>query len=192
MDIILYILLGYLAYYFSALIGITNGYHRYFSHQQFQTSKIAEVVMLYFGILCGGRSALTWSAVHKMHHAYADTPQDPHSARYNPWYVILFSLWRVDRIPRKFIVPLMKNPRVIWFHRYGKYVLVTHWFITFLIFGWPSLIVNTMIYLLAYLGFGILNLWGHDANGPINNLWINLIAPLEGNHKDHHTTLGLK
>ena len=43
-----------------------------------------------------------------------------------------------------------------------------------------------MLVVLSYLGFGILNLFGHNLQGPINNLWINLIAPLEGNHKDHH------
>ena len=39
---------------------------------------------------------------------------------------------------------------------------------------------------LSYLGFGILNLFGHNLHGPVNNIWINLIAPLEGNHRDHH------
>ena len=46
-----------------------------------------------------------------------------------------------------------------------------------------ALIVLGIIYLLAYFGFGALNLWGHDAEGPINNLWINLIALWEGNPK---------
>ena len=36
------------------------------------------------------------------------------------------------------------------------------------------------------LGFGVLNLFGHDAEGPANKLWVNIIAPFEGNHKDHH------
>lgn len=190
MEVLIYILYGYLAYYISAIIGITNGYHRYFSHKQFDANPLQEVLMLYFGLLCGGRSALTWSAVHKMHHAYADTPKDPHSAKYHPWYVILFSLWRVESIPRKFLFPLIKNTRVVWFHKNGNYILVAHWVLTFLIFGWPALIINGMIYILAYLGFGILNLWGHNEQGPTNNFWINLIAPFEGNHKDHHAMPG--
>ena len=148
--------------------------------------------MLYFGLLCGGRSALTWCAVHRMHHAYADTPKDPHSSKYYSWPTILFSLWKVDRIEKKFIVPLMRNKRIMWFHKNGKYVLVLHWLITYALFGWQSLIINAMIFLLAYLGFGILNLFGHDNNGPINNKWINLIAPFEGNHKDHHKHAGAK
>ena len=77
----------------------------------------------------------------------------------------------------------------MFFHKYGKYIFVTHWVITFLIFGWNAVIVNAMLLALSYLGFGILNLFGHNLQGPVNNIWINLIAPLEGNHKDHHEYL---
>ena len=64
---------GYMIYWVLAAIGITYGYHRYFAHRQFETNAIMEIVFLYIGLLCGGRSALTWSAVHRMHHAHADT-----------------------------------------------------------------------------------------------------------------------
>jgi len=147
---------------------------------------IVEVVMLYIGLLCGGRSALTWAGVHRMHHAYADTDKDPHSAKNYPWYVILFSMWHVDSIPRKFIKDLIRNPRVMFFHKYGIYILVVHWVLSYLTFGINAIIINTMLVVLSYLGFGILNLFGHDAKGPINNFYINLMAPFEGNHKDHH------
>jgi len=74
----------------------------------------------------------------------------------------------------------------MFFHRYGRYILATHWIITILIFGVNAFIVNSMLFLLAYLGFGILNFFGHDERGPANRFLINLIAPFEGNHKDHH------
>lgn len=179
-------LYGYIMYWILALVGITFGYHRYFSHKSYNLNPISEIVLLYIGLLCGGRSALTWAGVHRMHHAYADTDKDPHSAKNCPWYVILFSMWRVDSIPRKFIKDLLRNPRVMFFHNYGLHIFITHWIVTFLIFGWNAIIVNFMLVILSYLGFGILNLFGHDLKGPVNNFWINLIAPLEGNHKDHH------
>lgn len=177
---------GYVVYWVLALIGITYGYHRYFSHRSYSSNSLVEIVLLYVGLLCGGRSALTWSGVHRMHHAYADTDKDPHSAKNYPWYVILFSLWRVDSIPRKFIKDLLRNPRVMFFHKYGLYIFIAHWIISFLTFGWNAVIINTMLVVLSYFGFGVLNLFGHDLKGPVNNFWINLIAPLEGNHKDHH------
>lgn len=180
------VIYGYGIYWMVALIGITFGYHRYFAHSFYYKNSLIEIIMLYAGLLCGGRSALTWAGVHRMHHAYADTEKDPHSSKNYPWYVILFSLWRVETIPRKFIKDLIRNPRVMFFHKYGIYIFVAHWVISFLTFGWNAVIINSMLLGLSYLGFGILNLFGHNLHGPVNNIWINLIAPLEGNHRDHH------
>ena len=173
-------------YWVLAAIGITWGYHRYFAHRTWKTNSVGETILLYIGLICGGRSALTWAGVHRIHHAYADTDRDPHSPKNHSWYVILFSLWRVKSIPRKFMVDLIKNPRVMFFHRYGKYIFFAHWIITALMFGTNAIIINSMLFILSYVGFGVLNLYGHDANGPANRFLINLIAPFEGNHKDHH------
>jgi len=192
MEMLYLILFSYLTYMLIVTIGITYGYHRYFSHNQFEVSKITEIVMLYCGLLCGGRSPLTWIGVHRMHHAYADTKKDPHSAKYQPWYKILFSLWRVETIPRQFLRDVIRNPRVMFFHKYRNILYFFNAVILTLLLGSNVLIVLAIVYLLAYLGFGILNLLGHDKNGPINNLWINFIAPFEGNHKDHHSYSGAK
>ena len=40
--------------------------------------------------------------------------------------------------------------------------------------------------IMSYIGFGFLNYFGHSKKGPINNIFLNFIAPFEGNHKDHH------
>ena len=180
------LLYGYMTYWVLAAIGITYGYHRYFAHNDYKTNAVGEIVLLYIGLLCGGRSALTWAGVHRIHHANADTDKDPHSPKNHPWYVVLFSLWKVKNIPRQFIKDLIANPRVMFFHRYGKFIFAAHWIITPLIFGVNAVIINLMLLILSYVGFGILNFYGHDAKGPANNLLINLIAPFEGNHKDHH------
>ena len=101
------LLYGYILYWILAAIGITWGYHRYFAHGGKQQHPVLEIIYLYFGLLCGGRSLLTWAGVHRMHHAYADTDNDPHSPKNHPWYVVLFSLWKVKSIPRKFLNDLI-------------------------------------------------------------------------------------
>jgi len=177
---------GYIIYWVVAAVGITYGYHRYLAHRTFETNAVVETLMLYLGLLCGGRSALTWAGVHRIHHAHADTDRDPHSPKNHPWYVILLSLWKVKSIPRKYMSDLIRNPRVMFFHKYGKYVLLYHWVMTLMMFGVNALIVNAMVFSLSYVGFGILNFFGHNEKGPANRFLINLIAPFEGNHKDHH------
>ena len=177
---------SYVVYWIISAIGITCGYHRYFCHRQYKTNKIIEVIMLYFGSLCGCQSPISWSGVHRMHHAYADTPKDPHSPNFKKWHQILFSSWRVKNIPRKFVKDLYENPRVLFFHRYRFLILLITYIISYLI-NPIFLFYLSMTFLLSYLFYGMLNLLGHNENGAVNKWWINLFAPLEGNHYDHHS-----
>lgn len=186
MEVLFLILLSYFCYMVAVTIGITYGYHRYFSHRNFKANTWQEIVMLYCGLLCGLRSPLGWVGVHRMHHEFADTEKDPHSAKFQPWYNILFSLWHIDTIPRKYIKDMIKNPRVVFFHKHRYTIYIANTILWYLLFGVNALVILSIIFLLAYLGFGVLNLFGHDAEGPANRLWVNIIAPFEGNHKDHH------
>ena len=173
----------YIFYYIMTTIGITYGYHRCFAHKQIKVPSTVECIMLYVGTLCGGQSALSWSGVHRMHHAYADTARDPYSNKYMSWWQTLFSIWRVDNIPRKFIKDLYNNPRIMFFHKYRISILLTTWMIAAIN---NLLIYFIAIYVMSYISFGLLNLLGHDSTGPVNKWWINIFAPFEANHKDHH------
>jgi fatty-acid desaturase len=44
-----------------------------------------------------------------------------------------------------------------------------------------------MTILLGYAGIGILNYFGHQNSKPMNRWFINILAPFEGNHNDHHS-----
>ena len=180
------ILYGYLFYYFAALLGISIGYHRYFTHRSFATNKFAEIVMLFLGLICGGRSALTWAAVHRMHHAKSDTDEDPHSPKYKGIIKVIFSRWHVEYIPKKYIKDLLKNPRIIFFHRYGKYIHISYSLLMILL-GMNYFITFVILpYVLSWLGFGLLNYFAHKDGEPENVPLLNLIAPGEGWHKTHH------
>jgi len=165
-----YVLSLYLSYMIVVYVGITLGYHRYFAHRQFKASPLQEIIMLLCGTICGGRSPIIWCAVHRTHHAYADTEKDPHG---HDWRT-LFGMWEANKLEPRFTKDLLRNPRVKWFHNYGKYI----WLI--------SLPITLHITILSFIGFGIINYFGHKDNQPVNRWWLNLIAPAEGNHKDHH------
>lgn len=177
---------GYVFYYIAALIGISIGYHRYFTHRSFNTTPRIEVLMLFFGRICGGRSVLTWAAVHRMHHANSDTEKDPHSPKFVGAWNVLTSSWKVQTIPRKHIVDLLKNPRVRFFHDYGLDIHIAYSILMLMCGIDIFFIFVVMPFVLSWAGFGILNYLTHKNGEPKDVPILNLIAPGEGWHKYHH------
>jgi fatty-acid desaturase len=183
MIILLY---GYIFYYVAALVGISIGYHRYFTHRSFKTSICIETIMLFFGLICGGRSALTWAAVHRIHHSKSDTEDDPHSPIYKGIWKVITSSWKIDYIPKKYIIDLLRNPRVVFFHRYGKYFHLTYAIVLLMISIELFIIFAVIPFVLSWIGFGLLNYFAHRNGQPENVPLLNIIAPGEGWHKTHH------
>lgn len=189
---IMSIIYGYIFYYVAALLGISIGYHRYFTHKTFKTNSFIELIMLFFGLICGGRSALTWCAVHRMHHANSDTHEDPHSPTFVGAWRVVTSSWSVDYIPKKYIIDLIKNPRVVFFHKYGRYIHLIYAAMILMLGIEEFLIFVLMPYILSWIGFGLLNWATHKDGSPKDIPLLNIIAPGEGWHKVHHDHPGYK
>lgn len=78
-------LAAFFAVYVVHAIGITAGYHRYFSHRSFKTSRAFQFVLALMGTLAAQKGVLWWTAYHRLHHRTSDTPHDPHSPHYGFW-----------------------------------------------------------------------------------------------------------
>ena len=61
------------------MFAVTAGYHRYFSHRSFETSRAFRIVLAVLGCLALQKGVLWWASMHRRHHRYADRPGDPHS-----------------------------------------------------------------------------------------------------------------
>jgi stearoyl-CoA desaturase (delta-9 desaturase) len=180
------LLFGFIFYFVAATIGISAGYHRYFTHKSFKTNPFIEIIMLFFGLLCGGRSAITWCGVHRMHHAESDTEKDPHSPKFKGIFKVLFSLWKVKYIPPRYLKDLIKNPRVVWFHKYGK-ILHIFYSILLLVIGIQSFIIFAFIpFIFSWIFYGILNYATHRHSEPVDIPYLSIVAPGEGWHRQHH------
>src|SRR5262245_48160977 len=70
-----------IALYYVRMFGVTGGYHRYFSHRTYRTSRVFQFVLAVLAQTSLQKGALWWAAHHRDHHKYSDTPQDPHSFR---------------------------------------------------------------------------------------------------------------
>jgi len=64
---------------FVRMFGITGGYHRYFSHRSYKTSRFFQFILALLGTCAAQMGPLWWAAHHRHHHRHADTEHDIHS-----------------------------------------------------------------------------------------------------------------
>jgi stearoyl-CoA desaturase (delta-9 desaturase) len=65
--------------YVLRVFALTAGYHRYFSHNSFKTSRAFQFVLAFLGATSAQLGPLWWAAHHRHHHQHADTEHDIHS-----------------------------------------------------------------------------------------------------------------
>ena len=75
-DIILFV-----AFWGITGLGITVGYHRYFTHGSFKARRGIKIMLAIMGGLALEGDIAQWVADHRKHHKYSDEALDPHS----PW-----------------------------------------------------------------------------------------------------------
>lgn len=69
------------SFYVLTMLGVTVGFHRYFTHGAFKARRGLRIALAVAGSLAVQGPILHWVADHRRHHAYADLEGDPHS----PW-----------------------------------------------------------------------------------------------------------
>src|SRR6185437_17094826 len=71
-----------LALYWLRIFAIGAGYHRYFSHRAYRTSRVFQCVLAVLSQSSAQKSVLWWASKHRHHHLHSDTETDVHSPRY--------------------------------------------------------------------------------------------------------------
>jgi len=103
------------------------GYHRYFAHRSFQTSRAMQFVFGLFGTLALEGGPLWWAETHRRHHRYADTPEDIHSPHYQG-FLYAHSGWFLDKAnsksDRSAVPDLAKYPEMIWLDEWWGYLFL--------------------------------------------------------------------
>jgi stearoyl-CoA desaturase (delta-9 desaturase) len=93
------ILLFFIAHWYLSLFFQTFFLHRYAAHGAFTMSKFTEKVFYVLTWIFQGSNYLSpygYGVMHRMHHAYADTPEDPHSPKYDE--TIFKMMWKTKTI----------------------------------------------------------------------------------------------
>jgi fatty-acid desaturase len=182
-----YFFISFIWWQVISAVSITAGIHRYFSHRSFRAPVWYEYCVLIMAPLSGCGSVLGWCGVHRLHHMYSDTKNDPHSPVHRGVWTVLMSTFKIPPIPPKLISDLLKNKRVLWFHKNHRRIRILTLVTGALFLPMPiylTFIISPIIY--GYLGFGLLNVMGHIGSRPRNSFLANILTAGDGWHKNHH------
>jgi len=108
-----------------AVVGLSvgGGYHRLFAHRTYRAIWPLRLGYLFFGSAAVQNSALSWSADHRVHHAYADGPRDPYNITRGFWWAhIGWVFYKSPPRPDDDVSDLQADPLVAFQHRW--YVLL--------------------------------------------------------------------
>jgi stearoyl-CoA desaturase (delta-9 desaturase) len=131
--------------YVLRFLGISIGYHRYFAHRSFRTSRVMQFIIGAWATLGFQRGVLWWAQTHRHHHHHADTGNDVHSPVHQGfWYS--HWMWGFEvgnmKVDRTRIRDLAAFPELVWLDGNGAINLVAAIYLAVLIalFGLEGLV----------------------------------------------------
>lgn len=197
--------------YFVRMFAITGGYHRYFSHRTYKTSRPFQFFLAVLGCSSAQKGPIWWASHHRHHHKHSDTPEDIHSPVISGIYYahigwVLSSQFIQPRL--ELVKDLLAFPEIRWLEKYNVVPAVllgaaTFFLGVFLHAYYPALNTNGPQMLvwgffistvLLYHGTFCINSFTHligrrrfkTTDTSRNNLILALITLGEGWHNNHH------
>jgi len=174
----------------------TIGYHRYFAHRSFKTSRVAQFIL---GCLCCAnlqQGPIWWALYHRQHHRHSDDADDPHSPHhggflwaYCGWlFVPLEPDWRG-------VSDLRRYPELLWLERFWQVPGVLLAALSWWVGGWSFLCIGFCMSAVAifHMTF-VVNSLGHligsrryPTKDHSRNSWpLAALSLGDGWHNNHH------
>ena len=186
------------ACYLVHMFGITAGYHRFFSHRSFKTSRLFQFVLASIGCSAAQGGPSWWVARHRHHHRSSDTDKDLHSPvvhgfwwSHSGWILSKES----DGTDEQSVKDLNRYPEIRWLDRYFWAPPLALAGLCFLIGGWSGLVWGCFVssvlsHHATFTVNSVCHLWGRrrfaTGDASRNNFLVALITLGEGWHNNHH------
>jgi len=185
------------ATYAIRVFGITGGYHRYFAHKSYKTSRVFQFVLAWIACSATQKGPLWWAGTHRRHHRYADKPGDPHSPREGFYYAhqgwVFDNRW--EGTPVEAMRDFAAYPELVWLNKYHFVPPLVLALACYAIGGfaglvWGFAVSTTLLWHATYSVNSLAHLWGsrryQTDDTSRNNLLIALLTFGEGWHNNHH------
>ena len=186
------------ALYWLRIFFIGAGYHRYFSHRSYSTSRVFQFVLAFMSQTTTQKSVLWWAAKHRHHHLHSDTEEDVHSPRHCGFIYSHFG-WifsaRHDATDLTKVADFARFPELMWLHKWEVAPAVMLGVLVWLLGGWTDLVVGFFwSTVLVYHGTFSINSLAHvrgrqryvTGDDSRNNWLLAIFTMGEGWHNNHH------
>jgi stearoyl-CoA desaturase (delta-9 desaturase) len=191
-------LLACLALVAGRMFFVTAGYHRYFSHRSYKTSRAFQFFMAFMAMTSSQKGVLWWAAHHRHHHRYSDQQDDLHSPTLFGFFWshvgwIISDKYNDTRM--NYIADFAKFPELLWLNRYHFVPPATLGVLIWLIGGWPLFawafcLSTTLLWHDTFTINSLSHLFGtrrYQTADTSKNNWLLAILTLgEGWHNNHH------
>jgi stearoyl-CoA desaturase (Delta-9 desaturase) len=188
------------SFYWIRMFFIGAGYHRYFSHRAYKTSRWFQFVLAFMCQTTTQKSVIWWAAKHRHHHRFSDTEDDVHSPVRRSFFYSHMG-WIFDRKHENdafdwdSVKDLTRYPELMFLHKYEQFPSVVAALVCFLIGGWSGLVVGFFWSTVAvYHGTFAINSLAHvhgskrylTGDESRNNALLAVMTMGEGWHNNHH------
>jgi stearoyl-CoA desaturase (Delta-9 desaturase) len=191
-----------LASYYLRMFWVTVGYHRYFSHRAFKTSRPFQFVIAFLAMTSTQKGVLWWASHHRAHHRHSDGPEDLHSPSQSGFWWSHVGWILCDRYgPTNYdgIRDFARFPELRWLNRWYLVPPALYFLALWVAGGLPVLVWGGVIgTILLWHGSFTINSLAHifgsrryeTPDGSRNNWLLALLTCGEGWHNNHHQYQG--
>jgi stearoyl-CoA desaturase (delta-9 desaturase) len=184
--------------YWFRIFAISAGYHRYFAHRAYVTSRAFQFILAVLSQSTAQKSVLWWAAKHRHHHLHSDTEHDIHSPRHKG-FIYSHLGWiftrKHDTADLRKVADLAQYPELMWLHRFEVVPAVALGLLCFLTAGWGGLVVGffwstVLVYHATFCINSLAHVHGSQryvtGDDSRNNWFLALLTMGEGWHNNHH------
>ncbi len=195
------LLVAAVTWWIAGSLGIGLGYHRLLTHRGFKTPKWLEYLLAFCGTFALQAGALSWVTTHRLHHAFTDTDNDPHSPRNGIFWSHVGWVFRGTAqehdlaTHQRYSPDLMKDRFYPALDKYYAVPTIVLAAVLFAVGGWSMVLWGVFLRTVwgwhcTWLVNSATHLWGsrrfETRDDSRNNFLVAILTWGEGWHNNHH------
>jgi len=184
--------------YYVRMFGLAVGYHRYFAHRTFRTSRAGQFLLALLATTAAQKGPLWWAGHHRNHHRHSDTEFDVHSpSQRGFWWAHVGWIFcqKYDATDFDVIKDFAKYPELRWLDKFAllpPVVLAVGLWLSFSWVGlfWGFFFSTVVLWHGSFTVNSLMHVWGsrrYLTPDTSRNNWPLVFVTLGENwHNNHH------